>query len=377
MGTLLGSIDIYRVIGTASCDLQTVEQFPFEVIANLNSVISKLENMSKSLVIANPDHNANNEDIDHSDWPHLAKHLQELKQGRFKNLAVGGDAARRASRIRSYLDHEDDLQTVQNRLTTLCKYQAKHIKDRTLDNEDHPYNPIIPAMDGCLNLQKMIAARESNGFDLSMYGSDNLEKVLTHASYPSDEADQMKLEYKLFRARLFDLLFNETSNNKHLLDQFEHLLYKTHSCSDTCESHVCKKCPDYMKVLEPRTLISMKTLHLFLKFPELYNGIAGFLHLFLRCSTKTHAEGVAESMGNYVDFYSDKKRGLDIKAVGDEALIHWNGPPVHLADGLGKAALDRRFGGRRGWRFITKKGKAESLVVSRLKKRVSRTPFFQ
>ena len=81
--------------------------------------------------------------------------------------------------------------------------------------------------------------------------------------------------------------------------------------------------------------------------------------------------------GNYVDFYSDKKRGLDIKAVGDEALIHWNGPPIHLADGLGRAALDKRFGGRKSWRFITRKGKAESLVVSRLKKGVSRTPFFK
>ena len=37
VGTLLGCIDIYRVIATASSELQTVELFPWEVIAKLNS----------------------------------------------------------------------------------------------------------------------------------------------------------------------------------------------------------------------------------------------------------------------------------------------------------------------------------------------------
>ena len=98
-----------------------------------------------------------------------------------------------------------------------------------------------------------------------------------------------------------------------------------------------------MKIREPRSIISMKILHLMLKFSELYEGISEVLHLFLRCAAKTHAEGVAESMGNLVDFYSDKKRGLDIKAIGDESYIHWNGPPVHLAKALGNAALDKKF----------------------------------
>ena len=41
LGTLLGCIDIYRVIATSSCNLQRVEQFPWEVISNLNYVIKK------------------------------------------------------------------------------------------------------------------------------------------------------------------------------------------------------------------------------------------------------------------------------------------------------------------------------------------------
>ena len=152
---------------------------------------------------------------------------------------------------------------------------------------------------------------------------------------------------------------------------------KPTKCSEVCKVYVYKKCPKYLQVKVPKVPISMKLLHLFLKFPTSYSDIPDFLRLFMRCSAKTHAEGVAESIGNYVDFYSDKKRGLDIRAVGDESYIHWNGPPVHLAGALGQAALDRKFGGRNSWRFVTRNCKSESKVVSRLKRGVSRVPFFQ
>ena len=56
------------------------------------------------------------------------------------------------------------------------------------------------------------------------------------------------------------------------------------------------------------------------------SSLTAQVSLFLRCAAKTHAESVAESMGNYVDSYSDKKRGLDIDAIGNEShqytLLH-------------------------------------------------------
>ena len=48
---------------------------------------------------------------------------------------------------------------------------------------------------------------------------------------------------------------------------------------------------------------------------------------------KTHAE--AEYMGKYIDIHSDKRGGLGIAMVGNEAKIHWNGPPVHHSQQLG------------------------------------------
>ena len=353
----------------------------------LNTVVEKLKRMSETLKIVPTDDNSNiDEDqegtentiaVDENEWPMLAKHLEELKSGKFKSLAVGAGPARRAGRIRDFFGHENDLLTVQNRLSSLCKYEYKHISKRTVENEEHPFPSIISSMEGCLDIQKMIVASRLDDFELASYGVDCLERVLNQASYRIAEADQVKSEYLVFKERVFDLLFCQESSNLHILKQYEHIIFQTHVCSSTCSVTIHKKCTNYMKVLEPRCVITMKVLHLFLKFRELYDGLESVLHLLVRVASKTHAEGVAESMGNYVDFYSDKKRGLDITAVGDESYIHWNGPPVHLAGALGQAALDKKFGGRSNWRFVTKKGKSESLVVSRLKRVESRVPFFQ
>ena len=52
-------MDIYRVIATASCNLQAVEQFPWEVVAKLETVISTLNVMSISLRLVQEDSNDN------------------------------------------------------------------------------------------------------------------------------------------------------------------------------------------------------------------------------------------------------------------------------------------------------------------------------
>ena len=122
--------------------------------------------------------------------------------------------------------------------------------------------------------------------------------------------------------------------------------------------------------------ISLKptVLHLILEEPTLFHCIQNSLHLYLRCFVKTHAEGVAESMGNYMDIHVDKMRGsMNIDDLGQEAFIHWNGPPLHLADNLGKKSLDRYFK-RSSWNFITKR--TSHSQQSRIKQVSGRVPFF-
>ena len=124
-------------------------------------------------------------------------------------------------------------------------------------------------------------------------------------------------------------------------------MFELHECSLACgvTSRQHTQCRDYKRIISPRKIINTKVLHLFTKFGDLFNGIENFLHLFLRCSVKAHAEAVAESMGNYIDYHSNKRLDLAIPTVGSKSRIHWNGPPLHKANALIESALDRHFGG--------------------------------
>ena len=56
---------------------------------------------------------------------------------------------------------------------------------------------------------------------------------------------------------------------------------------------------------------------------------------------------------------------MDNESLGREAFIHWNGPPLHLADNLGRKALDRYFPNN-SWNFITQLNRSESTAIMRM-----------
>ena len=98
---------------------------------------------------------------------------------------------------------------------------------------------------------------------------------------------------KQFKSRIKDLQDPEGENGE-ICKIFEHHLFKIHTCNSNCVKTFpvgpkgrglgerVKVCPQEGKVMEPREPELMKTIHLFFKEPTLYNGIKGFLHLFLR-----------------------------------------------------------------------------------------------
>ena len=91
---------------------------------------------------------------------------------------------------------------------------------------------------------------------------------------------------------------------------------------------------------------------------------------------KTHAEGVAESIGNIVDMHAAKRRGrMDIQDVGREAYIHWNGPVLSKADKLGTRTLDRLFGAERR-NSLTNSNRVDSMVTKKLRSEANMVPFF-
>ena len=160
--------------------------------------------------------------------------------------------------------------------------------------------------------------------DFYMVGEESIQKLTEKAKYSPEAAFKVLEEYKIFKRRVYRL----NQNGGELVKINEQTLYQLHSCNSQCRVKYKNTCKDRKKVVEPRTPNAMKFLHLFLRKPELYKWFENFLHLLLRCTMKTHAETVAESMGNLVDLHCDKRRGLGVQDVGVEVFIDWNGPPI-------------------------------------------------
>ena len=381
IATHLGLIDVYRELALASCDIQTVEQFPWQVVNRLKQLIAKLRDMASCSLSENDDDDFDDDDVIDGDttslhfrshWPTLSSHIQEIRNGSFRGLAISSAPGMRRRRSMDDERQRTILMTVQNRITSLCRYQASRIEDRTVNNKEHPYPSLIEILPKCFDLQLLHNASMEEGFNECKYGIDPLQQVTEMVGYSKSDQDIIMAQYNVFKARFLRIL----SERSRSVTDYEHLLFETHKCTKVCNVTVPRKCPNYQKLLLPKKVVTMKFLHWFIKDEESSEGIKQFLHLFLRCSVKTHAEGIAESMGSYVDYHSDQRRGLDIEDVGREALIHWNGPPVHKACHIGEAALDGRFGGRSNWRFVTHANKTESVVISRLKRAKPRLPFF-
>ena len=201
-------------------------------------------------------------------------------------------------------------------------------------------------MAGCLDLQSLYEACQSSYALIKSHGNISLQNVMNAARIPREQQTMIMLEYQVFKERFIEVVEGSCSNA--LISYNETYLFQVHECTMACgvTARQYTRCKDYMKIVSPRKLITAKFLHLLTNFEDLFIGIENFLHFFLRCSVKTHAEAVAESMGNYIDCHSKRKRGLDIATVVSESRIHWNGPPLHKANALIESALDRHFGGK-------------------------------
>ena len=220
-------------------------------------------------------------------------------------------------------------------------------------------------LDTQLIVDHVLEENSDSSSDLEALGRLEIKKISKMAGFSDSERDLILEQFSVFKTRVNQILIDDSKDG--IREKFGHHIFETHDCTKDCEQ-VGGKCPNLEKVLVPLKVKNMKMLHLFLKEESLYSGIEMFMSLYLQSACKTHAEGVAESMGSYVDIHSDKRRGLDVAIVGMESYIHWNGPPIHLADSIGVGSLDSYFAGRTHWRFVTRKNKLESAVVSRLKR---------
>ena len=361
----LGLLDVYRILGSVSSQLQSVQLFPWEIPKRQKELTETLQKMEK-LKLTVDDVTGEVEEIDQSVWPTLGEKIESVLDGTYVSVKTVLDVQPRRGRTAADISVSKSLaQTVQNRLTSLCGHLAKVLLGRL---EANPTPSIITTMSKCLDLENILVEEESE--EIKVDRDKNIKILCRAAKIDEDNVAQVLTQYSMFKEKLKAVA--ECSEDDEVVKRFEMYLFQTHKCSKECD----KNCPNIDKVIFPRIPDLFKIVHLFYKEPSLYLGLEEFLALFLRCMVKTHAEGCAESMGNLVDMHCDKRRGrMDLEDVGREAAIHWNCPPLAKADGLGTRSLDHLFGQGK-WKFLTNLNQADSTVTRRLKKVESKLAFF-
>ena len=191
---------------------------------------------------------------------------------------------------------------------------------QTLDKDGVAARKLVITMGACMDLRKMVAtpgqALAANSEQLRAL--TEVYNMATSAGVVLPPFDTMLVQYKELSTRLY----------KAAQDQDVKLRWfpkdKRHS----------------------GTLI-MKDVF---TTPALRCGVGDFLYLFQHCALKTANEAVVEGMGSIVDRHADPRRGLSPDHYTMEAVIHFNGPLMHEADDLLRAALDRFFNGK-DWHF--------------------------
>ena len=374
MMTNLGLMDIFRLMGQVSKALQTVELFHWEILDIQDGLIKNLRKMAE-IKLTNESGDVLEDNFDKELWLELGMKVEKILSGDYKGQDTTVFQVFRRGRSAEDIRKSSLslLITVQNRLASLCNAIATKFEERLENEKDHQSTDLIRSMGECLDLTDIIEkGDEDDKFNAS--GEKSLKNVVKKANYPPEDITKILEEYKIFKRRLYSLHQGDKSNRE-LIRLHEHNLYKLHVCTVQCTAKYRKTCKDWSKVAFPKKPIPMKFLHIFLKEPELFKGIEVFLHLLLRCVIKTHAETVAESMGNLLDLHCEKRRGLGVQDVGLEVFIDWNGPPVHLVDSLGTRSLSRLFNGGK-WHFVTLVNRGDSEITRRLKFLDAKLPFF-
>jgi hypothetical protein len=128
-----------------------------------------------------------------------------------------------------------------------------------------------------------------------------------------------------------------------------------------------------------------KVMKTFLTNKDLANGIEQFLHFYSLMVVKIRSEAICESAASILKQHIRGNRALDHESLDKEVMLHWNAPPLHLADPFIKSCLNNYFSQLKDkhWIFFKKTEQHRlfklvspgSVVLNRLgKEQVERIP---
>ena len=268
----LGILDIYRLLGSVSSLLQTVEQFPWDIPKRQDELLDQLKKMMTLKLCV--DEQGEVQEVDQSLWERLGEKLEDILDDQYVSVqTVLSPGGRRMGRTGDDISKSQAiLATVENRLKSLVKNLVVNLEKRLKNN---PTPGVIMDMKKCLDLQDILDIEETE--DARESRKRSLNSLLQKATYDELSVKHISEQYEVFKERFKDMAAHD-GEHKEIVKRFEHLIFKTHSCT----SEFDRDCTQKRKLVSPRVPEVMKFLHLFLKEPVLYDGLHDFLHFFLR-----------------------------------------------------------------------------------------------
>ena len=178
------------------------------------------------------------------------------------------------------------VKTVENRLTSLVRSLRSHLQERILKN---PTPKAIQEMDKCLDLEDIVYMDKTK--EIKENRETSLKNIMKKAKYTKNGQDTIIKKYETFQRIIKEMNNVESeSESTEIVRRFEHLLFQTHTCENSCTKVFKKRigindikvCPKSGTIFQPRKPNLMKFVHLFCKEPSLYKDVKSFLHLLLR-----------------------------------------------------------------------------------------------
>ncbi|CAF4054019.1 unnamed protein product, partial [Rotaria sordida] len=342
--TLIGLYDIYSILVEASLSVQQVNKYPWEYDYSIEYLQERLtkygelletlnfksaqdvENLEKfdldKLVYSTA---TNDFDVDEDEYDAtkvqkkqsitlLEQYYHDLLKFEFQQLPItrrGGD-----------YELEDPTKHIRQKLIELCRHLSESIAKRF---EDIP--EIFVLMKNCLDVA-------------FLYQQVVLDKTQTIVDYGKSELQ-----------KLIDFT---VSNSKKLINapviQGQYLEWKQHCLNEIQDKDMFSVWTTNGKILTSKV---MKT---FYTNTDLSEGINDFLHFYSLMILKIRSEAICESAASILKGHIHNNRSLQHKSLDDEVFLHWNAPPLHLADKFIEQSIDDYFINKKDktWLFYRK-----------------------
>ena len=329
-----GALDIYTIFSIIVCDLQKVNQLPFERYDTFQKLCKTLIKMTETV----SDHLLC-EDSNCS-WPTLHRDRSSIISQKISNEGESVFNSRSVAKLlhsEKHLSFEEKLNTNLKVFTTDLYQELSTIflaKDKSCIEDSR-------ILSDWNSLAVKLKSRSPAYLFILEKGSYVEASQRMDRNLKSIETTSIEAQFKVFLKRL----------------DIETKLISVEDLESSDPKHIIKT---------------------FMKREDLYDGIEIIMQATAVSAIKLSVESIVESFISVYNLHNNKLRPMEEETVDDEMMIHLNGPEIGECDKILKLALDKHFNGK-SWHFTTQNNifKTHGKAVTSVLSKKSKLPFYK